>query len=81
MSLLNQRTPKISGKDRENTKITKETPCLEFTKDWVPLHRSKLENLEKLTFLGSKNAFFGGSLLEPFKWTFWGMQFPPLTRS
>ena len=35
--------------------------------------RGQNGKIRKITFLGSKSAFFGGSLLEPFKWAVWGI--------
>ena len=38
-----------------------------------PPNRGQNWKIRKMTFLGSKSAFFGGVLSEPFKWAFWGI--------
>ena len=41
-------------------------------------YRGQNWKLRQMTFLGVKKCLFWGSLLEPFKWVFWGIKFPPL---
>ena len=54
---------------------------LKQSKVAIPGSPYKRQNgkIGEMTFLGSKLPFWG-SVLGPFKWAFWELQFPPLTR-
>ena len=54
------RTHKILGKDRENTKITKEIPCLKLTKEILKTKEFKIRSYSARSDLKNKSVRFSG---------------------